>query len=147
VSSSRMRNRKDLAALDRLVPLAAVGALLTMLSYILEFAFEAAGISPASTLVDNITLGILGAFLVSALLRAREERDELKLIKARLELVGELNRQIRGPLAAMSRSILLDNREERLRCADDALERIDHVLNLSLPAIGAATAARAQMLQ
>ena len=134
-------------AVQRLIPVAAIGVLLCMASYVLEIGLTLAGIPPASTLLDNFLLGILGAWLVAGYLRNRQERERLEAAKARLLLVGQLCREIRGPLTAMTRSLLVENREERLRSADEALERIDQVLNLSLPAIGASTASRALRLQ
>lgn len=142
-----VRGRRVRPGLGRVLPVVAMGALLCLASYVLEVGFELAGVPPETTLLDNVILGILAAILLARYLRGREEAARLAAAKARIEMVGELNRRIRGPLTAMSRSILVENREERLRCADEALEQIDHVLNLSLPALGAATASRSLTLQ
>jgi hypothetical protein len=128
--------------LDGIVPSLLAGLLLFLVSYAMSLILDRLGMSPASTILDDLAIGILGAMLLRYYLSASQASQNLARAKERILLVTELNHHIRNALVPIGYSATLDDREERLRIVDDAIERIDWVLTDLVPTAGSAESPR-----
>lgn len=115
-------------AFERVRPAAITGLVLFFASYAMDLLLERVGISGASTLLNDIAIGILGALLLLFYLSASYERAGLARLKERMLLVANLNRQMRETVSAIANSAMIDEREERLRELDRAMVELDAVL-------------------
>jgi hypothetical protein len=125
-------------SLDGIGPVLLAGLLLFLVSFAMGLILDRLGMSPASTILDDLAIAILGAMLLRYYLSASQASQNLARAKERILLVTELNHHIRNALVPIGYSATLDNQEERLRLVDDAIERIDWVLTDLVPTAGSA---------
>jgi hypothetical protein len=96
------------------------------------------GIQKAQTFLDDAIIGVAGGFIVWALLFLQGRRQEWESARERMRLTAEVNLHVRNALAIMSNAVLVQDQADRLRLMDEAIQRIDHVLNDLVPAAGTA---------
>jgi ABC-type tungstate transport system substrate-binding protein len=115
-------------AFDRIRPAVVTGLVLFAASYTIDLILSKLGVSGASTLLNDIAIGILGALFLLFYLSASYEKASFERLKERMALVADLNRQVREAVAAVAGSAMIEDREERLRQIDQAIIEIDDVL-------------------
>lgn len=128
--------------LDRIGPVLVTGSLLFLASYGMSLILNRLGMSPASTILDDLAIGILGALLLAYHLSASDMSHNFARAKERMILVAELNHHIRNALTVIGHSATLDDQENRLKLLDEAIAQIDQVLTDLVPTVGSAESAR-----
>jgi hypothetical protein len=113
---------------DCLLPATITCIILCSASYALDILFDSMGVPVSKTILNDLVIGILGALAVSYYVRASRESHNFETAKARIELIGELNRRIRQSLADISVSAMSEDRLTRLESLDQAINGIDDVL-------------------
>lgn len=86
------------------------------------------GTSASKTVLNDLVIGILGGTAAFFYLKARCQNCDFATSKERLNLIGDLNRGIRGALGALAQSTLSEDRSARLKGIDEATDRIDTFL-------------------
>jgi len=104
------------------------------ITYVFDAAFDRMGVNPASTLFNNFSIGYFGAAII--LYYQIQAYRKLRTVRAaeKAELIAELNKYMRGELAAIGSSAALEDRGELLRRIEEAMSRIEARLANSAPA-------------
>jgi hypothetical protein len=129
-------------AFDRMKPALAVFLALFFASYVMDVILDRLGVSGASTILNDLAIGILGVLLLLFYLSASYENHNFARAKERMILVAELNHHVRNSLTVIGHAAMLEDKGERLRRIDEAMERIDVVLTDLVPTVGSATGPR-----
>jgi hypothetical protein len=129
-------------AFDRLKPALAVFIALFFASYVMDLILDRLGVSGASTILNDLAIGILGVLLLLFYLSASYENHNMARARERMILVAELNLHVRTSLIAIGNAAMLENKGERLRRIDEAMMQIDVVLTDLVPTVGSATSPR-----
>jgi hypothetical protein len=135
---SRLRNLPGWLAFRRLEAPLLTGLVLFITSYTGDVILEWRGASHTSTILNNLTIGILGGLTLLFYLSASYEYHNYKRAREHMALVTEVNRQVREALIDISESAMLEDRDERLMRLDEATERIDTVLTQLVPSFAPA---------
>ena len=119
---------------DRIAPVIVMFVGLFAITYVFNAAFDRMGVNPASTLFNNFSIGYFGAAIILyyQIQAYRKQRTVRAAEKA--ELIAELNKYMRGELAAIGSSTALEDRGELLRRIEEAMSRIEARLANSAPA-------------
>jgi len=129
----RFRNLPGWLAFRRLEAPLMTGLVLFIASYTGDVILQWRGVSTASTILENLTVGILGGLTLLFYLSASYEYHNFKRAKDQIALVGEVNRQVRDALVDITALAMVEDRTERLMRLDEATERIDRVLTQLVP--------------
>jgi hypothetical protein len=84
----------------------------------------------------------LAALTLLVYLSASYEHHHFERAKERMELVNEVNRQVREALTVIAQSAMLEDRSERLRRLDEVTDQIDSMLTTLVPSSGSGRHAR-----
>jgi hypothetical protein len=114
--------------LERWLPAAITCAILCTANYGLDVAFDWYGLPTSKTILNDLIIGILGAVAVFYYLSASQEGHNFRSAKERIVLIGEMNARIRESLGVVTSAALSEDRMERLRGIDQAMDRIDEIL-------------------
>ena len=119
---------------DRIAPVIVMFVGLFAITYVFNAAFDRMGVNPASTLFNNFSIGYFGAAII--LYYQIKAYRKLRTVRAaeKAELIAELNKYMRGELAAIGSSAALEDRGELLRRIEEAMSRIEARLANSAPA-------------
>ena len=115
--------------LVRLRPAVITGIGLCVANYGMDFTMDRLGTSGSKTMLNDVAIGILGALAVFFYLSVSHEKQHFENVKERIRMIGELNVCIREALVAVASSALAEDRQERLRGIDEAMDRIDVLLS------------------
>ena len=138
----RFRNLPNWLAFRRLEAPLLTGLVLFIASYTGDVILEWRGASTASTILENLTVGILGGLTLLFYLSASYEHHNYKRAKDQMALIGEVNRQVREALVDITALAMVEDRTERLMRLDEATERIDSVLTQLVPSTTGTTNAQ-----
>ncbi|HEV2489929.1 MAG TPA: hypothetical protein VGT03_08985 [Candidatus Acidoferrales bacterium] len=127
---------------ERMKPVLLTGLVLFVFSYIADVAFDWLHVPAKAAIFNNLAIGIVGALLLMLYLSASYENEAYSRAKERMILVEELNHHVRRALSRIEESAMLEDREERIRCVDEAICQIDVVLTELVPTIGSADSPR-----
>lgn len=120
-------------AIDRVCPAVLFGLLLATADYTMDIVMDWFGTSASKTALNDVAIGTLGGAAAFFYLKARCQNCDFETLKERLNLIGDLNRGIRGALGALAQSALSEDRSARLKGIDEATDRIDTFLcNLAI---------------
>ena len=133
-------NLQDLRFGDRTKDVIAAGAILFAATY--DLILDRFGVRAASTIIDNLAIAALGALSLWFYLSETDRNRNVARARERILLAAELNYQVRDAVALIARSAILEDRRERLRQVDEAVDRIDGLLADIVPLRGAATDAQ-----
>ena len=139
----RFRNLPGWLAFRRLEAPLMTGLVLFIASYTGDVILQWRGVSTASTILENLTVGILGGLTLLFYLSASYEYHNYKRAKEQMALISEVNRQVREALMDITGSAMVEDRVERLTRLDEATERIDQVLTQLVPTTAASMSAQA----
>lgn len=127
------QNRPRRFTLDPIVPVLLTMIILGVASHYIDVALDRIGVPIAATILNDCAIAVLGGAAI-LLYQLKAHRDqEFERTRERMMLVGELNRSLRSAMTLIELSAVLEDRNERLRRIDQAMERIDSVLTDSLP--------------
>jgi hypothetical protein len=120
---------------ENLHPALWAGLFLFLASYVADFVLATLGKQGSSTSLNDAAIGLLGSLLLLFYLTTKNERQNLARAKERIALVAKLNHSIREALFEIGKSAMLEDREERLRVVDRAMNQVDNVLLELVPAV------------
>jgi hypothetical protein len=116
---------------------AVMTGILFLISYMVDVTLAAAGMSPAATVLNDAAIALIAAsVLIFYLFSSRTEQIFLRA-RERMNLTAELNHHLRHVLSDMRSAAGVEDREERLRLMDEAIERADRVLIDLVPTVSA----------
>jgi signal transduction histidine kinase len=93
------------------------------------------GVSRSDILLDDVIGAILLGVIFFLWLTVIDEHHRRVHAEQRRELTAEMNHHIRNALTVIKYSAHSDNRAERVRMTDEAVERIESTLRDLLPAM------------
>lgn len=118
---------------EKVVPVTLVVVLLFFGNIVVDEVLLWRGVQAAETFLDDLTIAALGGLTVWLLLTAQAKRQEMQRARERMRITIELNRHVRSVFSTMANSMLLEDEEDRLRVADDAMQQIDRLLSDLVP--------------
>ena len=130
-------------AFDRMKPALVTGLVLFLAGDALDLLLHWWGVPVSPTIFNNVAIGFLGALSLLFYLSASYEHHHFERAKERMELVSEVNRQVREALTAIGQSAMLEDRSERLRRLDEVTDQIDSMLTDLVPSAGSGRHPRA----
>jgi hypothetical protein len=139
---SQKRSLPAWLAFDRMKPALVTGLVLFVAGDALDLLLHWWGVPVSSTIFNNVAMGFLGALTLLVYLSASYEHHHFERAKERMELVSEVNRQVREALSAIAQSAMLEDRTERLRRLDEVTDQIDSMLTTLVPSSGSGRHAR-----
>lgn len=114
--------------MDHICPTLFFGILLASADYLTDIVMDYFGTSASKTILNDLAVGVLGSAAVFFYRKARCQKCKFANAKERINLIGDLNRGIRGALGAVIQSALSEDKSTRLRGLDEATARIDTFL-------------------
>lgn len=121
---------------------AMMAGILFVISYTVDVALAGMGVSPASTVMNDLTIALIAAaVLLFYLFSSRAEQIFLRA-RERMNLTAELNHHLRRVLMDMRNAAEVEDRDERQRRMDQAIEEADHLLVNLVPTVSAKGAPR-----
>jgi hypothetical protein len=133
---SQKRSLPAWLAFDRMKPALVTGLVLFVAGDTLDLLLHWWGVPVSPTIFNNVAIGFLGALTLLIYLSASYEHHHFERAKERMELVSEVNRQVREALTAIAQSAMLEDRTERLRRLDEVTDQIDSMLSSLVPSAG-----------
>jgi hypothetical protein len=130
---------------ERIKPALIMGLVLFAASFVADITFIWLGASSKARIFNNLAIGIVGALLLAFYLTASYQHQAYLRARERMILIAELNHHVRGALSLIEESSMIDNREERIRRVDEAVNKIDVVLTELVPTIGSASGPRFEL--
>jgi len=116
---------------------AVMTGILFLISYIVDVTLAGVGVSPAATVLNDAAIALIAAsVLIFYLFSSRAEQIFLRA-RERMNLTAELNHHLRHVLSDMRCAAEVEDREERLRMMDEAIDRADHLLIDLVPTVSA----------
>ena len=116
---------------------AEVAGILFLISYVVDVTLAAAGVSPAATVVNDMAIALMAASLLMFYLSSSRSEQIFLRARERMHLTAELNHHLRQVLSAMRAAADVEDRQERLRLMDQAMDRADHLLVDLVPTVSA----------
>ncbi len=126
-------------ASENLKPALLAAVFLFLVSYLADLVLAMLGTQGSSTILNDAAIGLLGSLLLVFTLTTRNERQNLARAKERIVLVAKVNHNIREALFEIGKSAMLEDREERLRVVDRAMNQVDDVLLELVPTMSRAS--------
>jgi len=127
---------------ERFKPALITGITLFFVSFSMDIVLSWFGVPAAATILNDVAIGLLGSLLLLFFLYSLNLEQNYKRGKERMTLVAELNHHIRNALVVIQSSSSLDDKEERTRRVNEAVERIDRVLMDLVPTVASAESPR-----
>jgi hypothetical protein len=126
---------------------AVMTGILFIISYAVDMALAGFGLSPAATVLNDAAIALIAAcVLLFYLFSSRTEQIFLRA-RERMNLTLEVNHHMRRVLSDMRGAAEIEDREERLRMMDQAIEEADHLLIDLVPTVSAEGAPRLKPLE
>lgn len=114
---------------------AMMAAIVFVICYTVDVTLAGLGVSPASTVWNDLAIALIAAtVLLFYLFSSRAEQIFLRA-RERMNLTAELNHHLRRVLMEMRDAAEVENKEERQRRMDQAIEEADHLLIDLVPTV------------
>jgi len=122
---------------ERIKAVAAVAALLFSANVLLSQILLTLKIQATETFLDDFAIALIGGLMVWLLLAWQADREAMIQARERALFTIKLNNEIRAAVSMMANAMLFQEREDRLRVVDEAMQKIDRVLvDLTLTSSG-----------
>ena len=119
-----------------------IGFVLGVCNYALDVLLFWLRIPTAATILNDLTVGVLGAGLSMFYMSSVRMNQIYLRAKERMILTAELNRHVRSAITAIRHAASLEDTVKRIQEVDGAIEQIDRVLLELVPTVGSADAPR-----
>jgi len=107
---------------------AVMACMLFVVSYAVDLALLSLDVSPASTILNDIAIAMIATGVMLFYLFSTHTEQIFLRAKERMNLAAELNHHLRQALLEFRSAADVEDREERLRMLDQAVENVDHLL-------------------
>lgn len=122
---------------ERIKAVAAAAALLFSANVLLSQILLTLKIQATETFLDDFAIALIGGLMVWLLLAWQADREAMIQARERALFTIKLNNEIRAAVSMMANAMLFQEREDRLRVVDEAMQKIDRVLvDLTLTSSG-----------
>ena len=126
---------------------AVMTGILFVLSYVVDVSLAEFGVSPAATIWNDAAMALIAAALLIFYQFSSHTEQIFLRARERMNLTAELNHHLRRVLAEMRSAAEVEDREERLKMMDQAIEQADQVLIDLVPTVSAERAPRLASLE
>jgi hypothetical protein len=109
--------------------------ILFVVSYSVDLALVGLEVSPASTILNDIAIAVIATGIVLYYLFTSYTQSIFLRAKERMNLTAELNHHLRRALTDFRSAADLEDRQERLKMLDQAIEEVDHILIELVPTV------------
>jgi hypothetical protein len=109
--------------------------ILFVVSYGVDLTLLRFDVSPASTVLNDIAIAVIATGVMLFYLFSTHTEHIFLRAKERMNLTAELNHHLRQALIEFRSAAEVENREERLKMLDRAIDDVDHVLIELVPTV------------
>jgi len=92
-------------------------------------------VAPASTILNDIAIAVIATGVMLFYLFSTDTQHIFLRAKERMNLTAELNHHLRRVLTEFRSAVELEDRDERLRVLDQAIEDVDYILIELVPTV------------
>ena len=119
-----------------------MACMLFVVSYVVDLTLARFDVTPSSTILNDIAIATIATGVMLFYLFATHTQHIFLRAKERMNLVAELNHHLSRALIELHSAAEVEDRDERLRMFDEALESIDNVLIELIPTVSAKDSGR-----
>jgi hypothetical protein len=116
---------------------AVMAGMLFVVSYAVDLTLESFKVAPAHTVLNDIAIALIATGVMLFYLFSSHTQHIFLRAKERMNLTAELNYHLRPALVEFCSAAEVEDREERLRMLDHAMEEVDHLLIELVPTVTA----------
>jgi hypothetical protein len=102
-------------------------------------------IAPSATILNDLAMAMIATGIMLFYLFSTHTRNIFLRAKERMNLTAELNHHLRRAITEFRSAAEVEDREERLKMLDQAVEEIDHLLIDLVPTVNAEAAPRTRV--
>lgn len=107
-----------------------------------DLALEKWRSSPAASLLNNAAIAVIATGIVVYYLTSIQSQQNYLRAKERMNLTAELNHHLRRTMIEFRSAAEVEDRLERLKLLDHAMEEVDHLLIDLVPTVGSESGPR-----
>ena len=119
-----------------------MAGILFVVSYAVDLALVNLNIAPSATILNDLAIAMIATGIMLFYLFSTHTRNIFLRAKERMNLTAELNHHLRRAITEFRSAAEVEDREERLKMLDQAVEEIDHLLIDLVPTVNAEAAPR-----
>jgi hypothetical protein len=116
---------------------AVMAGMLFVVSYVVDLTLASFKVAPSATVVNDIAIAMIATGVMLFYLFSSHTQHIFLRAKERMNLTAELNYHLRKALVEFRSAAEVQDREERLRMLDQAMEEVDHLLIELVPTVNA----------
>jgi hypothetical protein len=109
--------------------------ILFTVSYAVDLMLMSFDVAPASTILNDIAIAVIATGVMLFYLFSTDTQHIFLRAKERMNLTAELNHHLRRVLTEFRSAVELEDRAERLRVLDQAIEDVDYILIELVPTV------------
>ena len=109
--------------------------ILFTVSYAVDLMLMSFDVAPASTILNDIAIAVIATGVMLFYLFSTDTQHLFLRAKERMNLTAELNHHLRRVLTEFRSAVELEDRDERLRVLDQAIEDVDYILIELVPTV------------
>jgi len=109
--------------------------ILFTVSYAVDLMLMSFDVAPASTILNDIAIAVIATGVMLFYLFSTDTQHIFLRAKERMNLTAELNHHLRRVLTEFRSAVELEDRDERLRVLDQAIEDVDYILIELVPTV------------
>ena len=121
-----------------------MACMLFVVSYVVDLTLARVDVTPSSTILNDIAIAMIATGVMLFYLFATHRQHIFSRARERMNLIAELNHHLGRALVELHSAAEAENREERLRMFDEAIEYMDDVLIELIPTVSADDSPRFQ---
>jgi hypothetical protein len=114
---------------------AVMAGVLFVVSYVVDLTLVSFDVAPSSTVLNDIAIATIATGVMLFYLFSTQTQHIFLRAKERMNLTAELNHNLRQVLVEFRCAAEVENREERLRILDQAIEDVDRILMELVPTV------------
>jgi len=122
-----------------------MAGILFVVSYAVDLALVNLNIAPSATILNDLAIAMIATGIMLFYLFSTHTRNIFLRAKERMNLTAELNHHLRRAITEFRSAAEAEDREERLKMLDQAVEEIDYLLIDLVPTVNAEAAPRTRV--
>jgi hypothetical protein len=122
-----------------------MACMLFVVSYVVDFTLVRLDLTPSSSILSDVAIAMIATGVMLFYLFATHTQHIFLRAKERMNLLAELNHHLGQALVELHSAAEVEDREERLRTFDEAIEYMDDVLIELIPTVSANNSPRFQL--
>lgn len=122
-----------------------MAGILFVVSFAVDLALVNLNIAPSATILNDLAIAMIATGIMLFYLFSTHTRNIFLRAKERMNLTAELNHHLRMAITEFRSAAEVEDREERLKMLDQAVEEIDHLLIDLVPTVNAEAAPRTRV--